>query len=89
MYNIKHGRSVEADEIKPNQKDAAKIRELLDIYYEFPPVFRKKSTRWGDEWSDHLYPTPKALMELPKKDTHNIYWNEATNYTWMCYARLK
>ena len=89
LYNIRHGRPVEAAEIKPNQKDAAKIREVLDIYYEFPPVFRKKLTRWGDEWSDHLYPTPKALMELPKKDTHSIYWNDATNYTWMCYARLK
>ena len=79
----------EAVKIPPNAIDSRMLQKQLEVYYEFPPVFKMSKTRWGDEWNDELYPTPKPLLEQSNKSTHEVFWDEALNYTWICYAKLK
>jgi hypothetical protein len=76
-------------EVEPNDVDAVHLRRNLEVYYEFPPVIRARETRWGDTWSDTKYPTPAALLEKPASDEHRVYAEEARDYTWICYARLR
>ena len=65
--------------------------KIIDTYFEFPPVFRNKLTRWGDEWINENYPTKEALIDL---NTANIekykdIYNESNSYNWMCYIKFK
>ena len=67
------------------------LEKIIDIYFEFPPVFKNKFTRWGDLWIDESYPTKEALLDL---NTVNIekykeIYNESNSYNWMCYVKLK
>ncbi|MCZ6672244.1 MAG: hypothetical protein O7C75_04815 [Verrucomicrobia bacterium] len=75
--------------IAPNVCDAKMLRKRLEVYHEFPPVFKCDKTRWEDDWSDALYPTPKPLIERSTLATHDIFLEEAIYYTWICYVRLK
>ena len=66
-------------------------KKIIDTYFEFPPVFKNKLTRWGDLWTDENYPTKEALLDL---NTANIekykdICNESNSYNWMCYIKLK
>ena len=67
------------------------LNKIIDTYFEFPPVFKNKFTRWADMWSDENYPTKKALLDLNNiniKKYKDIY-NESNSYNWMCYIKLK
>ena len=75
--------------IIPNSKDAEYLNNTLGIYYEFPPVFTKEQTRWGDNWNDNDYPTPAPLFKEIEYDYLNLFNQEAIYYTWICYAKLK
>jgi len=70
-----------------NSVDAKELRENLDIYAELPPVFKTERTRWGDAWDN--YPTPDPLLTSVDHEYQQIYLDEAKNYTWLCYARLR
>jgi len=74
--------------IAPNKIDSQLLREQLDVYYEFPPVFKTAKTRWGDDWSESSYPTPEPLLDRVTKSTHKVFFDEAEFYTWICYAKL-
>lgn len=74
--------------IPPNDFDSNMLQKNLDIYYEFPPVYKTERTRWEDEWNDS-YPTPEPLLEQPVKPLQNIFLDEAMSYNWVCYAKLK
>jgi hypothetical protein len=76
-------------EIPPNDVDAKYLRQNLEAYYEFPPIFKAERTRWGDVWNDDNYPTPDPLLRAVEREYQRRYMNEASYYTWMCYARLK
>ena len=76
-------------EIAPNAVDEAYLQANVEAYYEFPPLFRRELTRWGDRWSDDRYPTPAPLLERVDSPFQQIYFNEALDYTWICYVRLK
>lgn len=76
-------------QILPNTHDAEALRRNLEIYYEFPPVFKRDKTRWGDDWSESDYPTPEPIFEAKVSDQHRVFWDEAMNYTWICFARLR
>ena len=70
--------------------DAAQYLEtVLDVYREFPPVAKAEKTRWGDDWSSSSYPTLEPLLKHPIDDTVRVFWEEASAYTWICYARLR
>jgi hypothetical protein len=75
--------------VPPNELDERYLRENLDVYYEFPPVFRSERTMWGDPWDNVHYPTPDALLTSVEKDYQRRFMEEAMYYGWMCYARLK
>jgi hypothetical protein len=75
--------------IPPNDIDSRMLRKHLEVYYEFPPVFKTAKTRWGDEWNEETYPTPQPLLKRPTKPSHEIFFNEAVYYTWICYAKLR
>ncbi|TNE65984.1 MAG: hypothetical protein EP344_02795 [Bacteroidetes bacterium] len=75
--------------VAPNTEDAAFLRDTLEVYYEFPPVFKPARTRWGDDWTEANYPTPKPLYEQAEHDHLQLFLKEAMDYTWICYARLK
>ena len=67
------------------------LEKIIDNYFEFPPVFKNKLTRWGDLWTDENYPTKEALLDL---NTANIekykdIYNESNSYNWMCYIKFK
>lgn len=76
-------------DIPANEVDAKYLRENLEVYYEFPPIFKAERTRWGDLWDDRNYPTPKPLLSSVERDYQQLYMDEAVYYTWMCYVKLK
>ncbi len=80
---------VKLKNIPPNSKDSDYLKNVLNIYYEFPPVFKKNKTRWGDDWEQNYYPTPQPLYDKVEHDYLKIFEDEAIFYTWICYARLK
>lgn len=67
-------------------EDANYLRDILKVYYEFPPVFKMEKTRWGHKWD--IYPTPKPLYESVEHHYLQVYFDEARWYTWMCYMEL-
>jgi hypothetical protein len=75
--------------IKPNMQDAEYLKEVLDVYYEFPPVIKQDKTWWGDNWDDKNYPTPLPLFDKSKPDYLKLFEQEAIYYTWICLAKLK
>lgn len=65
------------------------LKSILEIYYEFPPVFKKKFTRWLDLWNDNDYPTPIPLYTQIEENYLKIFEQEAIDYTWICFAKIK
>ncbi len=82
-------RSQKIKTIPANSEDSKYLKSVLEIYYEFPPVFKKETTRWNDAWEDNFYPTPEPLFLDLEDDYLKILYEEAIFYTWICYARLK
>lgn len=75
--------------VPPNTDDAHYLSRQLEVYSEFPPLFRPLRTRWGDDWTDERYPTPPALLAETDRDHFPVLWQEAMFYTWICYAQLQ
>jgi hypothetical protein len=75
--------------VPPNERDDGELREALAIYFEFPPPFKPPTTRWGDRWEAPRYPTPEPLLERVERPYQQVYLDEAQDYTWLCYARVR
>lgn len=75
--------------IKSNKQDAEFLKEVLEVYYEFPPVVKKDKTWWGDNWDEENYPTPPPLFNNITADYIKIFEQEATYNTWICLAKLR
>ncbi len=75
--------------VKPNELDAEYLRQNLGTYYEMPPVLRSERTMWGDAWEEATYPTQRPLLSSVEKPYQQLFLDEAPNYCWMCYVRLK
>lgn len=73
--------------VAPNTQDSALLHQVLDGYYEFPPVVLPPLTRWGQPWA--TYGTPAPLMADAAQPEAQPFLADAATYTWMCYARLK
>jgi hypothetical protein len=80
----------QAVSIAPNAQDAALLHQVLEVYAEFPPVYKPALTRWNIPW-DARFPTPLPLFQaLPQDDpAMQAFEQEAGQYNWLCYARLK
>ncbi len=72
--------------VEPNETHSAELLQNLELYYEFPPLFKETHTRWGDIWDDTNYPTKDPLFA---SNSNQILRHEALDYTWMCLATLK
>jgi hypothetical protein len=59
--------------------------ENLNVYWEFPPVIKTPTTRWGDKWTNDNYPTKNPIL-LSCRKNHKVFANDAQSYTWICYA---
>ena len=44
---------------------------------------------WGDPWTDDHYPTGDPLLYEDDKDLYPVFYDEAKDYTWICYMELK
>ena len=79
--------------VKPNTQDKYFLEKNLDIYFEFPPIYKSLTTRWGDPWDDENYPTANPLIrEISDEEVNNsddFYKNECKSYNWICFARIK
>ncbi len=78
------GRVVPANEI-----DAKYLLENMESFRELPPVFRPAKTRWGTDWDEANYSTPAPLLTSVQEPYQQVYLDEAVDYTWMCYVKLK
>ena len=66
------------------------LKEHIEIYYEFPPVFKQKKTRWGDDWDDTNYPTAKPIFdEIKGNEKYKLFYDDALGYTWIAYVKLR
>ena len=77
------------ERVKPNKEDSQYLKNVLETYYEFPPIFKRESTRWGDDWNEEDYPTPNPVYSKLESDHLKIFQQEAVYYTWICFASLK
>jgi len=73
--------------LEESKEDADVVKDYLESYYEFPPVVKGEKTRWGDDWTDELYPTHTPLL-TEYTEEHKDYFDGYENYTWICYARI-
>lgn len=66
------------------------LQSNLEVYYEFPPIFKGKTTRWNDDWDDK-YPTQLPLLDFNENynESFQIFIDEYTDYTWICYGKIK
>lgn len=63
------------------------LKNNLETYYEFPPIFSYEKTRWGED--AELYPTHLPLLVIVEEPYQQIFFDERLTYTWICYAKLK
>ena len=70
-------------------EDAKWLKKVIKTYYEFPPIVKVDNTRWGDEWDDVDYPTPKPLLKVIEDDKRKVYLEEIEQYTWICFVELE
>ena len=73
-----------------NTDDTKFLREHIEIYYEFPPVFKQEKTRWGDDWNDSNYPTTDPIFQdLKGNEKYREFYDDALGYTWIAYVKLR
>ena len=72
--------------IEANSVHSFELIKNLNLYYEFPPLFKEDLTRWGDQWNPDNYPTKPPIFDNDVK--HNLR-KEALDYTWICLIELK
>lgn len=75
--------------IIPNKNHFRMVNKIISSYYEFPPIFKTSTTRWGDNWNNKKYPTKKPILDLSKKNNYKLAFEECKSYNWICYIKLK
>lgn len=90
-YPIGHGDCVSLKQLLEGDNDTSNfLKEHIEIYCEFPPVFKRKKTRWGDNWDDENYPTENPLFnQLENNEKYKLFYDDAVGYTWIVYVKLK
>jgi hypothetical protein len=65
------------------------LKKHIEIYYEFPPIFKTDKSRWGDDWNELNYPTQIPIFkDLKGNEKYNLFYTEADSYTWIAYVKL-
>lgn len=67
------------------------IKEKIQIYFECPPIFKNKLTRWGDLWTDKYYATRQPLLDASNSNVERYkdIYIESDTYTWISYIKFK
>lgn len=81
--------NLKLDNIAPNIKHKKFFLKTIDIYKEFPPIFKKKYNRWGDLWDNEKYENEKPLLSEKFRKHYPLAYKDADSYTWLCYLKLK
>ncbi|MAJ30415.1 MAG: hypothetical protein CMQ73_04065 [Gammaproteobacteria bacterium] len=81
--------NLSVQDILPNENHFKNIDKIIETYYEFPPIFKTIETRWGDNWTEEFYPTEKPILDNSYKDKYKKAFEEAKDYNWLCYVKLK
>lgn len=83
------------DNYPPGRGDCLSLKQALHArepacqirsYYEFPPIFEARHTRWGDRWD--RYQTPPPLLTKMSALKYWQYFKDARYYTWFSYVTL-
>jgi hypothetical protein len=69
-----------------NDGQAAYLRENLMVYHELPPVIKPMMTRGGTPWDHSRCPTPEPLLTAVEESWQQVFEDEASHYTWICYV---
>lgn len=77
------------ESVEPNSDDAEFLVDNISIYYEFPPLYKPDTTRWGTQWTEENYPTPKSIFKTSEAETKDVLKEEAAYYTWLCFVQAK
>jgi hypothetical protein len=77
------------DDVLANKNHFKMIDKIINSYYEFPPIFKTKCTRWNDCWDDINYPTEQPILNASEKNNFKSAFSEAKYYNWLCYVKLK
>ena len=76
--------------LEENTEVANFLRKHIEVYYEFPPVFKQEKTRWGDDWTDLKYPTNTPIfLNLKGNEKYKSFYDDALGYTWIAYVKLR
>ncbi len=75
-------------DVKPNKVDFKYIERNIEIYYEFPPIFKSVKTKWKDDWDNIKYPTEEPILDESEKSENQTAYDEAKFYTWITYVKL-
>ena len=75
--------------VPENKTHSYYVKENIDSYVTFPPLFKNIKTRWGDEWNNEKYLTESPIFDDIDKRQYPILEREADGYTWICYVKLK
>lgn len=73
--------------LEEGSSDKESANKYILSYYEFPPPVKGEKTRWGDDWTDEVYPTHAPLITERTEDFED-YFDGYENYTWICYAQV-
>lgn len=76
------------EKIEPNATHAEYLMKNIKTYTTLPPLYKCRKTRWGDDWDEMNYPTPKSIFTEHEIEKYEIIKKEANNYTWICYIEL-
>lgn len=89
---------------KAQNKDAKFLYDILEIYYEFPPIIPNFSTIKNHafyemnsktlthkcfSWDIYKDVTPQPLYNAANEDYLKVYENDAHNYNWYAYMKLQ
>tara|TARA_B110000971_G_C19966724_1_gene480595 strand:- start:251 stop:1108 length:858 start_codon:yes stop_codon:yes gene_type:complete len=76
-----------ANHVAPNITDLKYLNKNIEIYYEFPPIFKPiKSLTENIEYDNYKIDEP--LLGDEKKNKYQIAFDEKDHYNWFTYLRL-
>lgn len=71
-----------------NDLNAIILNQILNIYYEFPPIYPNFSSQ-RFMWDKYCNVTPEPLLSKIDDEDFIVYANEAYGYTWLAYLNIK
>lgn len=74
-------------EVIPNVSSSDWLKTVIDVYYEMPPIFEPKTSRWETPWN--TYRSNEPLLQNVSEHYHQTYYDDMSQYTWINYVELK